>query len=126
MNFQGISLFGIEGCIRYNKGTIQYSQNEMRGMVLKYGPRLKFRQSRYGHGIDVLVTHSPAWGIHDAEDPPHRGFKAFLNFLDWYHPRYMIHGHVHTWDRRKVVETRYSKTNIVNINPVMVLDVEPK
>ena len=37
----------------------------------------------------------------------------------------MVHGHVHTWDRRTITRTDYLKTTIVNINPVTVMNIEP-
>jgi hypothetical protein len=42
-----------------------------------------------------------------------------------YLPRYMLHGHVHTWDRRDVVKTRYKDTCVMNINPFTVLNIDP-
>lgn len=123
--YKGVSFIGLEGSIQYNGGPIQYTQNEMRMKVLQLAPRLRYNRWRRGYGVDVFVTHSPPKGIHDAEDLPHQGFDAFLDFLAWYRPRYMIHGHVHTWDRRKVVDTQYKHTRILNINPYYVLTVEP-
>lgn len=123
--YKGVSFIGLEGSIQYNGGPIQYTQNEMRMKVLQLAPRLRYNRWRRGYGVDVFVTHSPPKGIHDAEDLPHQGFDAFLDFLTWYRPRYMIHGHVHTWDRRKVVDTQYKHTRILNINPYYVLTVEP-
>lgn len=126
VTFRGLSFVGLEGCIRYNRGKIQYTQMEMRRKVLKMAPALRWQRWRKGHGVDVFVTHSPARGIHDREnDYPHRGFDAFLNFMDWYRPRYMVHGHVHTWDRRKATKTQYNQTTVLNINPYTVLDIEP-
>jgi len=124
--FGGLSFFGLEGSIRYNRGRIQYTQGEMNRMVVSAAPNLRYRRWRTGHGVDVFVTHSPAWGIHDAEDLPHNGFKSFLRFMQWYRPRYMIHGHVHTWDRRKTVRTTYMDTDIININPYTLLEIEPR
>lgn len=46
-------------------------------------------------GFDILVTHAPAYKLNDMEDLPHRGFKAFLDLMDKYHPKYFLHGHVH-------------------------------
>ena len=97
----------------------------MSRMVLGAGLRLRYRRMKYGAGVDVLVTHSPARGIHDAEDIPHRGFSSLLKFMDWYHPRYMLHGHVHTYDRRTVTQTLYGSTQVYNINPSMLLTIEP-
>jgi uncharacterized protein len=124
--YNGISFIGLEGSIKYNEGVIQYTQHEMRLMVLQLAPRLRYNRWRRGFGADIFVAHSPAKGIHDAEDLPHNGFQSFLNFMQWYRPRFMIHGHVHTWDRRKTVETDYYDTKILNINPFTVLDIEPK
>lgn len=125
IEFGGLSFYGLEGSIRYNNSPVQYTDGEMGRLVLGAAPRLRLRRMRYGHGVDVLVTHSPAKGIHDAEDRPHHGFKALLRFMDWYHPRYMVHGHVHTYDRRVVTRSRYSETDIININPWTILDIKP-
>jgi uncharacterized protein len=125
INYRGLTFAGLEGSIRYNEGPIQYADSDMLRVVLGMGPQLKLRQLRFGHGVDVLVTHAPAKGIHDRSDLPHRGFGAFLRFMDWYRPRYMIHGHVHTYDRRDTIRSEYNDTVIMNINPVTLLEVEP-
>lgn len=123
--YRGLTFAGLEGSIRYNKGTIQYTQAEMHLMVARMGPKIAMNRVRRGHGIDIFVAHSPARNIHDGEDYPHRGFDGFLNFMKWYKPRYMIHGHVHTWDRRKTVRTEYESTCIININPFTLLEIDP-
>ena len=122
---RGLTFAGLEGSMKYNKGDIQYTDLQMSWMVLQMGLRLGLRRRKYGHGVDVLVTHSPPFGIHDKSDLAHRGFKGLLRFMDWYHPRYMLHGHVHTWDRRDTVRTQYKNTCIMNINPFSILDIEP-
>jgi Icc-related predicted phosphoesterase len=121
----GLTFYGLEGCIRYNNSPIQYTESEMMRMVLAAAPRLRLRRMRHGHGVDLLVAHSPIRGIHDAEDVAHQGFNSLRRFVDWYHPRYMVHGHVHTWDRRTITRTDYNTTTIVNINPVTILEVNP-
>jgi len=125
IEFEGLTMVGIEGSIKYNRGEIQFTQMEMHSFIIKLAIRLKYYQMVKGHGVDLLVTHSPAKGIHDAEDFPHQGFDAFLRLMQWFKPRYMIHGHVHTWDRRKTVRTQYHDTQILNINPYMVLEIDP-
>ena len=79
-----------------------------------------------GRGIDLFVTHAPARDIHDGKDLAHRGFDSYLRFMKWYRPRYMLHGHVHTWDRRKTVRTQFESTCVLNINPFTVLEVDPR
>lgn len=123
--YQGIAFYGLEGSLKYNRSPVQYSQMEMDFMVTQTAPTLLVNRLRNGRALDILVTHAPARGIHDLEDLPHHGFNAFLRFMDWYKPRYMLHGHVHTYDRRMVVETQYKETCVMNINPVTVLEIEP-
>jgi Icc-related predicted phosphoesterase len=125
LTHKGLSFFGIEGSMRYNDSPLQYTESEITRIVVSAAPRLMYRRQRLGSGVDFLVTHSPVHGIHDAPDLPHRGFKGLLRFLDWYRPRYMVHGHVHTYDRRTTTRTQYQDTCIININPITVLDVEP-
>ncbi len=126
VKFAGLSFVGLEGSMRYNRSDIQYTDGEMHSLVMRMAPRLGYRRWRHGYGVDVFVAHSPPFGIHDANDLPHRGFKAFLNFLDWYRPRYMVHGHVHTYDRRVTTVTDYHETRITNINPFTILEIEPQ
>jgi Icc-related predicted phosphoesterase len=122
---KGITFYGIEGSLKYNNSPIQYSQFDMNTMVLQSAASLLLQRLQ-GKGIDIFVTHAPARGIHDQSDLPHRGIDAFLRFMDWYHPRYMVHGHVHTYDRRDIVQTQYRSTCVMNINPVTLLEIEPQ
>lgn len=124
-DYEGLTFIGLEGSMRYNKGTIQYTQSQMRKLVFGLIARQKLRQLQSGRSIDVFVAHSPPKDIHDAEDLPHQGFKAFLTLMQYVKPRYMFHGHVHTWDRRRQVVTQYGETTIININPYRVVEVEP-
>ena len=124
VRYRGLTIAGLEGSIRYNRGDIQYTQSQMHWMVLCLAPRILWHRLR-GVGIDLFVTHSPARDIHDGQDMAHRGFNSYLNFMKWYRPRYMLHGHVHTWDRRKTVRTQFASTCVLNINPFTVLELEP-
>lgn len=124
VRYKGILFAGLEGSMIYNRGAVQYNETEMFYMVLRMMPRMLFNRARHGSGVDVMVVHSPPRGIHDIpDDRAHRGFRSFLWLMRWARPQYLIHGHVDTWDRRKTWETRYAQTQVININPVMVLDV---
>lgn len=57
---------------------------EMWGNVYHLAPKLLINRIRYGRYLDVLVAHSPPWGIHDQDDLPHQGFKSFLTFMRWF------------------------------------------
>lgn len=125
IRYNGLTFAGLEGCLNYNNGKIQYTETQMLGMVMRMGTKLGLRRLTGKRPIDVFVTHAPPRGIHDAKDLPHTGFKAYLRFLEWYRPRYMAHGHVHTYDRRKAVDTQHLDTRILNINPLTILNIEP-
>jgi Icc-related predicted phosphoesterase len=122
--FKGFAFAGLEGSIRYNQEPIQYSETQMLLMVLSMAPRILARRSRLGYGLDVMITHSPIQGVHDLPDFAHRGFRSLRWMLNLFRPRYMIHGHVDTWDRRRPTVTHLGETEIININPVKVLDLE--
>ena len=62
------------------------------------------------NGFDVLVTHSPAKGLHDGEDTCHTGFDVFNRLIEQYKPRYFVHGHVHmSYGRQFVRLIRWEK-----------------
>ncbi|MCQ2434845.1 MAG: metallophosphoesterase family protein [Oscillospiraceae bacterium] len=86
----GIRILGLGGSMRYRKGDHQYTEAQMQRRI----HRLKMKLWRSG-GFDILVTHAPAKGFHDAEDLCHQGFEAFLPLLEHYQPKYFVHGHVH-------------------------------
>lgn len=85
---KGLRVAGLGGSFRYNDGPHQYTETQMRRRIARMRRKLR-------GGVDILLTHAPAAGYGDREDPAHRGFEAFLAFLDAYEPALMIHGHIH-------------------------------
>jgi Icc-related predicted phosphoesterase len=122
--FKGHSFAGLEGCMRYNREPIQYSEEEMLRMVLMLAPKVFLHRLRFRRPLDVMVTHAPPRGIHDLEDRPHWGFRSFNLLITLLRPRYLIHGHVDVLDRRKQIKTVVKNTTVININPVKVLTIE--
>jgi Icc-related predicted phosphoesterase len=119
-------LAGLEGSIRYNSAPYsQYTQEEMWLNVCRLAPALLINRLRYGRYLDVLVAHSPPWGIHDQPDRPHQGFRSFLAFMRWFKPRYLLHGHIHVYRRDVVTQTRYAATEVVNVYPYKIMDLDP-
>jgi Icc-related predicted phosphoesterase len=74
-----------------------------------------------GRYLDILITHSPPFGIHDGKDLPHRGFKALLGFMNRFRPRYLLHGHKHTYGT-ETWRTRYRDTEVINVYPFHVIE----
>jgi hypothetical protein len=122
----GLLMAGLEGSIRYNSAPrYQYTESGMMQNIMRLAPKLLFNRLRYGRYLDVLVAHSPPWGIHDQPDRAHQGFKSFLTFMRWFKPRYLLHGHVHLYRLDTITQTRYCETEIINVYPFRVLDLEP-
>jgi uncharacterized protein len=110
----GLIMAGIEGSLSYNQGPYQYSQLEMWIMILRMVPRLLFNRIFYGRYLDILVTHAPPWNIHDKEDLPHRGIKAFRWFIETFKPAYHLHGHIHIYAQYDKTETLHCQTQVIN------------
>jgi len=76
-SYKGLLLAGVEGSLRYRPGPYQYTQAEMWWHVYRLVPGLLRNRLVNGRYLDVLVTHAPPTGVHDGDDLPHRGIKAF-------------------------------------------------
>lgn len=120
----GLILAGLQGSMRYKAhADYMYNEGEMRRAIAQLVPRLLWNRQRFGRALDVLVTHSPPYGIHDRSDLPHTGFKVFLSFLRLFKPRYHLHGHVHIYRQDEVTRTEFEETTIVNVYPYRVLEL---
>ncbi|MDY6877520.1 MAG: metallophosphoesterase [Chloroflexota bacterium] len=119
---KGILLNGLEGSMRYKPGaSFQYTESEMAYKVRRMMPALLMNRVLHGRYLDILITHSPPFGIHDGEDLPHRGFKALLWFITRFRPRYLLHGHKHIYGLEPS-RTRYRDTEIINVYPFRVIE----
>ncbi len=119
VTYKGLRILGLGGCYKYRPGPFQYTESQMRKQIRK----LKRKIKRAG-GVDIVVTHAPPLGVGDAEDPAHRGFQAFLDLIDTYHPTYLLHGHVHlSYDHTIQREKEYHGTKVINTCERFVLDV---
>ncbi len=110
----GLLLAGIEGSLQYNQGAHQYTQAQMWRYVLGMAPALFINKMRFGRYLDVFVSHAPPWNIHDMEDLPHRGIKAFRWFLRVFEPTYHLHGHIHIYRQDTVRVTQFFNTQVIN------------
>ncbi|GMO12521.1 MAG: metallophosphoesterase [Treponemataceae bacterium] len=115
---------GSSGSIWYNGGMAQYSDRRMFLILLGMAPSLLYNKIRYGRFLDVFLTHSPPYKIHDKEDPCHTGFKCFRWFLKQFQPACMIHGHIHLYDFLAKRVSVYHKTKIINVYSHYVADVD--
>lgn len=109
--YKGVRILGLGGSVRYNpNGMNMYTPKEMSLRVLRlWKDLLKHR------GFDILLTHSPAYGVNDGEDKAHRGFQTFNRLIERYKPRYFVHGHVHlNYGNKAPRRSSYGETEIIN------------
>jgi len=120
----GLLVAGLEGCLRYNPGAHQYSQAEYWNMVFGLVPRFLFNKAVLGRYLDVFISHAPPWQIHDDDDLPHRGIKAFRWLINVFQPQYFLHGHIHVYRMDTVTRSMIGKTAVVNVYGYKVLPIE--
>ena len=120
LEIKGLRVAGLGGCMRYNPGPYQYTEREMHSRINALRRRIK----RAG-GVDIVVTHAPPQGLGDAEDNAHRGFACFLPLMDEFHPKYLIHGHVHqSYGHNLARVQHYGETTVYNAVGWHVLEID--
>ena len=107
--YNGIRILGLGGCRRYRPGEYQYTDAQMRRRIMKL--RWQLWKNK---GVDIVVTHAPAEGLGDCDDPAHWGFPALRKLLDEYKPKYMLYGHVHLRYSDHPRVTQYGDTTLIN------------
>ncbi len=123
---QGLLLAGLGGSIRYRDGAAnQYTQSEAflrAGLLL---PRLWRNRLKHGRALDMLVTHSPPFGIHDEDTHTHRGLKAINWLMEWARPRYVLHGHMHYLQHDHAPDVSWQgQTTVMNVYPYRLIEIE--
>ena len=119
--YNGLRILGLGGCRRYHPGAHQYTEAQMRKRIQK----LRFQLWRAG-GVDLVVTHAPAHGLGDSDDPAHWGGEALRELLDKYQPKYMLHGHVHLrYGQEQIRERQYGQTRIINASERYTVEIPP-
>jgi Icc-related predicted phosphoesterase len=88
-------------------------------------PKILWARLLHRRPLDLLITHSPPAGIHDDDDPTHRGLRAINFLLRWARPRYMLHGHTIFYSQNlKSHITEVGQTRVVNVYPFRFLEIE--
>jgi Icc-related predicted phosphoesterase len=125
IRFKTFLIGGLGGSIRYRPdGTNQHSQIDAYLRAFRVLPRLLLNRMNYGRYLDILITHSPPYGIHDDDTPAHQGLKAINWLIRVAKPRYHFHGHTH-FQRGNLSpsETTHGLTKIVNVFPYKIIEV---
>lgn len=123
---KGTLIGGFGGSVRYHpNGTNQYTQSEAYWRAYQMVPQLLLNRIQYGRALDILISHSPPFGIHDDTDQAHNGLKALNWLMKFAKPRYLLHGHTHFY-RNNIAshETSSGSTKVINVFPYRMIDVE--
>ena len=63
-------------------------------------------------------------GIHDDVDEAHQGLRAINLLMNWFKPRYLLHGHTYFYRRNLISPiTEINSTKVINILPYHLLDI---
>jgi len=122
--FRGLILAGLNGSVRYSKaGEYQFTQAQMNRKAFRLALRLMPMRLRRGRWLDILVTHSPPFGVGDGPDPAHTGLRALNTLIHRFKPRYLLHGHQHTYLGQKP-GVRVESTTVLNVFPYRLIEWE--
>lgn len=123
----GLILAGLEGSIRYDpESGHQYTQEQMDRRATQLAAKLMGHRMRHGRYLDILVTHSPPFGVGDGPDPAHIGFRAFNTLIQRFKPRLLLHGHQHRYYGPYGVPptTQVGATRVMNVYPYQLIEWE--
>ena len=118
----GLRIAGLGGSIRYNDGPNQWTERQQARRVRRVARSAAWRRFRDGRDVDVLLTHSPARGVGDREDPPHQGFACLHDAVRRMRPKLLVHGHIHPFGQQ-VPDRRIGDTLVVNTVGFRILEI---
>lgn len=125
VRFNNISFCGFEGCLKYNNSArVQYSESEMNHIIQMMKPRFWWNRIKYGTFIDLIISHAPPMGFGKPHELCHTGFSCLRRLAEKYQPRYLVHGHIHLYDKNEPRVSMLGKTKIINAYNYYVLDTE--
>lgn len=114
----GIRIVGFDGSPFYSGQAHQYMEKDVFFMVMKSFLKAKFFKA------DLIISHAPVGGFHEGDDPIHKGFFSYRKAIEYFKPKYWIHGHVHLKNHHEIKESMYKDTKIINVFGYKVLDLE--
>lgn len=118
----GLRVAGLGGCVRYNAGGHQYTQDEYDVRARRL---LRAADGAGARPVDVLLTHAPPLGLGDEPDPSHVGIAALPGVIEVLRPLWHLHGHIHPYGMHKP-DRVLGPTTIRNVIPWHVLEIEPQ
>lgn len=108
----GGKLFGgFQGSIRYKQdpSAIMYTDEEAADLLEDFPP------------VDIFLAHSPPRGIHDEDDPAHKGLEALREYVIRQSPTYFLHGH--TYVSSSTRETPFGGSTVIHVYEDQILNL---
>jgi calcineurin-like phosphoesterase family protein len=119
----GLRIAGLGGSIRYNDGPNQWTERQQARRARRVARSAAWRRMRDGRDVDVLLTHAPARGVGDRDDPPHQGFACLHDAVRRMRPKLLVHGHIHPYGKQ-VPDRRIGDTLVVNTVGFRLLEID--
>lgn len=108
IKIKDLVILGFDGSRMYSQGDHQYTENQMRLMVLRACAKLLLKKP------DIVISHAPISGFHEGKHEVHKGFLCYRKALDFLMPKLWLHGHVHLKNHHEQQESNYKGTRIIN------------
>ena len=108
----GLVFGGFEGSVRYKQSEYakMYTQEEATNLLKNFP------------AVDVMITHSPLYGINDEQsDPTHQGLMALKEYVEKNKPKYLLHGH--TYPDKNNFTSKYLETNIIYVYQDKIIEL---
>ena len=125
MQVKGINVAGLGGSIRYQPHRPnQFTQVQMFFRTIRLVPIIARHILKTTRPLDIIIAHSPPFGINDDTDPAHIGFSVYSLIIKVFKPRYFLHGHVTVYKGNlDKPETQIGQTTVINVSPYKVINI---
>ena len=126
VNVKGMLFAGLGGSIRYRPdGVNQYTQGQAFYRAYSVIAQVLLAQIKHNCKLDILLSHSPPFGIHDDDSTSHQGLRALNLLMRILHPRYLLHGHTHFFrNNLESATTQVGDTTVMNVFPYKIIEFE--
>jgi uncharacterized protein len=121
----GLTIAGWGGVPKYReKGDGQYTPMEAWTGFRRLDAQLTVRRLQKKRPVDILLTHAPPVGPHAGQDFAHRGCPEISRFMKQYHPKLLVHGHIHEYEGKKYEYVSPEGTRVMNAYGYRMIELE--
>lgn len=122
--YENIIIAGISGAKKHNDGKNQFTEKQMKRKLSRMIPQLLLNKIKYGRYMDILVTYSPPLIDEKKEESKQDSFECFTKFINFFKPKYLIHGQVHIYGPEQSRTSRYGETEVINAYSRHLLELQ--